>query len=148
MFLAFLALWKALASHSSSCGGEIHEFRVHCNSFSLTPACLGLAPEAALSLWCWAVHNQRVPLAGSSLSSKHCSCHLGQGGSMWPVPAKSISVLKVERVFLHLAVQQNHKNVPLLCLAMTVCSQQCVRARGWWGIPPGHHAGNNPWEEG
>lgn len=42
----------------------------------------------------------REPLAGSSLSSKSCSCHLGQAGSMWPVPAKSLSVFKVESWYL------------------------------------------------
>lgn len=50
---------------------------------------------------------------------------------MGPVPSISILILKVERGFLHLVVEQNHKTVRLLCL---VCSQQHVRPRGWEGV--------------
>lgn len=143
VFLAFLAFWKPLQATPPPV-----ELRFM-NSELIVTASLWHQ-----HVWVWRQWQQRargagqskirVPLAGSSLSSKPCSCHLGQGGSTGPVPSISILILKVERGFLHLTAEQNHETLRLLCL---VGSQQHLRPRGRGGAPPGHPAGGTPWEQ-
>lgn len=43
---------------------------------------------------------REAPWLSATSHQKPCSHHLGQGGSMWPVPAKSVLVFKVKRFSL------------------------------------------------
>lgn len=81
----------------------------------------------------------REPLAGSSPSSKPCSCHLGQAGSMWPVPAKSLSVLKVEIwylfPFLMVCSSATHNMLGFISLMIVQPAHTCelsLQNTYWW----------------
>lgn len=79
------------------------------------------------------------PLAGSSLSSKPCSCHLGQAGSMWLVPAKSLSVLKVESwclfPFLTVCSSETYDMLDFISLMIVQPAHTCelsIQNTYWW----------------